>query len=134
MEFKIVVDGKPVSWAAHKGYGKRAFNPKFKERKYYQWIIKDQCELSAPIKTAVKVNVMYHMIMPTSFSKKKKLQALSGNLAHVKRPDLDNLNKFLMDCLKGIIFEDDSQVYKIECEKIYADKPKTVINIYSNPS
>lgn len=45
---------------------------------------------------------------------------------HTKKPDLDNLIKLLKDSLKGIVWHDDSQVYRTEAEKSYTAKEPMV--------
>ena len=48
-----------------------------------------------------------------------------------KKPDIDNLIKFVMDSLSGHngFFLDDNQVYTIYAEKLYSDNPRTEILI-----
>ena len=51
-------------------------------------------------------------------------------LHHIKKPDLDNLVKAIKDALKGICYRDDSQIVRINAEKIYAtDKTGVVISL-----
>jgi crossover junction endodeoxyribonuclease RusA len=38
---------------------------------------------------------------------------------HTKRPDLDKLIRAVLDALKGVVYEDDSQVVNIEAMKVY---------------
>lgn len=40
---------------------------------------------------------------------------------HVIKPDKDNLEKFVFDCMEGVVFHNDSQVYAGETVKRYAD-------------
>ena len=44
---------------------------------------------------------------------------------HIVKPDTDNLVKFVKDCLNGIVWKDDCQVYKIHALKEYSDTPMT---------
>lgn len=125
----VIIEGLPVPWAAHKGYGKRSFNPRFKEKEYYQWQIKSQWNIAHPITGPVGLSIIYHLPIPKGTSKIRRLQMLHGRSHHIKKPDIDNLNKFLCDCLKTIVFEDDSQVWTLVAEKIYSDAPKTVVRI-----
>lgn len=39
-----------------------------------------------------------------------------------KRPDIDNLAKLVMDAMNGLVYEDDAQVVKLRCEKVYHEK------------
>lgn len=65
--------------------------------------------------------------IPSSWSKKKKLQAQDGQLAPTSRPDLDNYLKAVLDALNGIVFKDDSQVVILSALKQYGDKPGTTV-------
>ncbi len=126
---QIIIDGLPVPWAAHCGYGRRSFNPRFKEKEFYQWQIKSHWNQEAPLTAPVSITIVYHMPIPLGTSKPKRLQMLNQKIHHIKRPDVDNLNKFLCDCLKTIVMEDDSQVVHIDARKIYSERPRTVIDI-----
>ncbi len=47
---------------------------------------------------------------------------VSGLKKNIADKDLDNLLKTLFDTLKGIVFENDSQIIKISAEKIISSK------------
>ena len=126
----LIIDGIPVPWAAHKGYGKRSFKPRFKEREYYRWQIKAQYNQEKPIAGPVRLSLSFHLPIPKATSKVRRLQMLNGVMHHITRPDVSNFCKFAEDTLKGIVIEDDSQVVEINAKKIYADIPKTVISIF----
>jgi Holliday junction resolvase RusA-like endonuclease len=67
------------------------------------------------------------MPIPKSTSKKKRAQ-LIGN-PHVIKPDIDNLAKFALDVLNGIVYTDDACVFDLKVVKEYAEKPHTSIII-----
>lgn len=46
-----------------------------------------------------------------------------------KRPDIDNLAKFVLDVANGILYEDDNQVVSLVCKKRYGKEPRTEIII-----
>ena len=50
---------------------------------------------------------------------------------HTKKPDIDNMIKYVLDALQGQngYFVDDSQIIRIYAEKIYSDNPHTEIMI-----
>ena len=125
----IVIDGIPVSWRAHAGYGRKSFNPRYREREYYQWQIRSQWNQQTPISAPIRLDVAFHLPIPKATSKVRRLQMLNDKIHHICRPDVDNLNKFLNDTLKGIVFEDDSQVVALNSRKIYGETPKTVVNL-----
>ena len=39
---------------------------------------------------------------------------------HTQKPDIDNLEKVVLDALKGLVWKDDCQVFKVESEKCWA--------------
>lgn len=49
---------------------------------------------------------------------------------HCKRPDGDNLEKYVNDCLTGIVWKDDAQISWILRSKTYVDHPTGFIDIY----
>ena len=70
------------------------------------------------INTPVHVDITFHMPIPKGLVKSTRI----GD-PHVKRPDLDNLVKLVLDGItdsKGIWF-DDNQVVAISARKVYAN-------------
>lgn len=126
---QLQIDALPTPWAAHGGFGRRSFNPRFKEKEYVQWQVKAQYNRNKPIGGPVRLDISYYLPIPSGTSKVRKLQMLNGRMHHIKRPDLDNLNKFLCDALKKLIFEDDSQIQEICARKLYGESGKTVVRV-----
>lgn len=125
----LMIDGLPTPWTPSRITRTRhAFNPKYREKEYAQWQIKAQWNQSA-ISAPVAVEITFHLPIPSGTSKIRKTQMLNGVLKHIKRPDVDNLSKFAIDCIKGIVIEDDNQVYRLSAEKVYGLAPKTVIRV-----
>lgn len=54
--------------------------------------------------------VICHFLIPVPRHVKKLKRAKDHLLPHTKRPDGDNLEKFLNDSLNGIIWDDDSKI------------------------
>jgi len=79
--------------------------------------------LTGPIEAAIH----FFVPIPASFSKKKKL-AMDGQPV-LKRPDLDNYAKLVLDAANGILFIDDAQVWLLELHKNYAFEGKIVISM-----
>lgn len=76
----------------------------------------------------IGVRFYFHIEMPQSWSKKKKLQYLSE--PHCQKPDASNLIKFVEDALNNVLWTDDCLIAKITSEKIWAIEPKTIIEVY----
>lgn len=60
--------------------------------------------------------------IPDSWSKKKKQQALDGDI-RPRKPDWDNIGKAVSDALNGIAYKDDAQAYDARVIKRYGEKP-----------
>lgn len=82
-----------------------------------------------PIKEPIKIICNFYMPIPTSFSKKKKLQAKNKEIRPVVRPDIDNLLKLVLDALNNRFFLDDKQVVSLSVEKFYSEIPRTEVEI-----
>ena len=73
---------------------------------------------------ALRVELMFNMKRPKSLPKKVK--------HHIKKPDLDNLGKAVLDALSGICYNDDAQVIVLRMVKNYVlpnESPNVQINI-----
>ena len=69
----------------------------------------------------------FHFIPPKSWSKKKKSAAFD----HAIKPDLDNLEKSVLDALEGICFENDSQICRKSSSKRYGSTDQIIVTILS---
>jgi Holliday junction resolvase RusA-like endonuclease len=80
--------------------------------------VKEACRKEyqdAPLKGPLEVNVT--AVFPRkNFPKKQG----GGRVYHTAKPDRDNLDKAILDAMKGIIFEDDKQVCRGSISKVYA--------------
>jgi Holliday junction resolvase RusA-like endonuclease len=75
----------------------------------------------------VTLQVVFHMKMPATASKKKKLEM--DGAPHFARPDFDNLLKYVNDVAQGILFDDDCIVAQVCGCKQYSFQPRTEITI-----
>lgn len=85
--------------------------------------------LKSPLTGALRVDVYFYIPIPKSWSESKKRLAEQGLVLPTVTPDIDNLQKMILDCLKGgIAFNDDKQIVDISAHKRYGE-PKTVIEL-----
>jgi len=92
--------------------------------------ITPELQRSLPLTGPIRLRVCF--MMPTTKGwPKYKIEWINNGLLipHVKTPDLDNLIKWVKDCLNGWLWKDDSQVYQIEAYKIYSLEATTSIEI-----
>ena len=81
-------------------------------------------------KEYISIKIVFKFKVPKSYSKKKASEAIEGKI----RPstnDIDNLSKSVLDGLNGKAWKDDRYIYKIEAEKIFADKDCIEVEIES---
>jgi len=69
----------------------------------------------------VQVHIECNFNIPRSWPNAKKEKTVQEDWAHISAPDCDNLAKLYLDALKGIVFEDDSQVCYLSVTKKYTD-------------
>lgn len=63
-----------------------------------------------PTDKPVMVTFMFNFAVPKSCSKREQAKKLLGTCPYSNRPDLDNIEKAVMDALNGMAFKDDCQV------------------------
>lgn len=107
------------------------YDPQKNEKEKCKWQIKSQFH-NKPFTSPVAVEIKFFMPIPKSSSSVRKREMVANILQHIKKPDIDNLLKFILDCMNGIVFDDDCQVFAIKSEKVYAEHPCTLINIHTN--
>lgn len=82
-----------------------------------------------PFQGEVTMTVTALVPIPTSFSKRKRQNAIDGIIRPVTRPDADNYAKAALDGCSGILFRDDSQVTDLIIRKRYAADPRLVVTM-----
>jgi len=88
-------------------------------------------ELSGPIHGPVRVTIHATFAPPPSWSQKKRQTLL--HRFHVQRPDLDNIEKAVLDGLNGVAFFDDAQVAILNSTKVWGEEARTVITVEALP-
>ncbi|MDD7758796.1 MAG: RusA family crossover junction endodeoxyribonuclease [Aerococcus suis] len=84
-----------------------------------------------PFEKYVPIEITIDFYIPTlkSFSKKRTAEAEKKYILPVKRPDLDNYTKGVLDGLNGVLFHDDGQIVKMTLNKFYSQTPRIEIEI-----
>lgn len=67
--------------------------------------------------------------IPSSWSKKKKEQAISGLIRPISKPDCSNVFKAIEDALNLVVWKDDSQVVEGKFSKFYSETPRAIVSI-----
>jgi len=127
-ELKIVIYGEPVPQGRPKfariGNHVHAYDPQ-KSKNYKQlvryWVTQHLKKIDGfkPYENALYVDLTFYMSIPTSWSKKKRIEADSGVVRHIKKPDADNLVKSVTDSCNGLLWTDDAIISDLHVRKRY---------------
>ena len=82
---------------------------------------------SKPLEGAVEAYIYITHAIPVSYSKKRRLACLSGEEKHLKKPDLDNTAKAVIDGMSGVVMNDDSQITSLHITKVYGEIGKVEV-------
>ncbi|MFA7581869.1 MAG: RusA family crossover junction endodeoxyribonuclease [Candidatus Paceibacterota bacterium] len=128
-ELTITIPGKPIAKKRprffRKGQYVGTYNDQRTEEGRWLFYAQEQIQEMIPQGTPVELRCVFHMPVPKGTSKKKR----ESLLYHTKKPDLDNLVKFVKDCLNGVLWHDDGQVSELHAGKLYRDEPQTVLTV-----
>jgi len=95
--------------------------------------LKKQHHLQPPMDVPLLATITFFMPL-AKYLRESGRNNLRGKY-NPKRPDLDNLIKYILDAANGILYTDDSLIVQIFAKKIWADEGKTELeleNAYGN--
>lgn len=137
MTIHLVIPGEPVAQGrpriSTQGGHVRAYDPA-KSRDYKQYIrmaATQQVGTTPPLEGALALGMCVYRAIPKSFSKRRREAAERGEVRPITKPDLDNYVKAAKDALKGIVWQDDSQIvaYVEPFGKFYSERPRIEITV-----
>lgn len=85
-----------------------------------------------PATGPVQVKITAYFLVPKSWPRRRKQEALAGLIAPTVVPDCDNILKVAADALNGIAWADDKQITYAEVQKHYAVTPRMEIEIWES--
>lgn len=133
----IWVDGDPQGkgrprFSTRNGYA-TAYTPK-KTSDYENLIANEyiRSENYEMFTGSVGIEINAYFSIPKSLSKKKKQQMIDSNILPLKKPDIDNIAKIVLDGLNDVAWVDDKQVVSLTTTKYYThdDRPGLEIIVY----
>ncbi|MFZ3585153.1 RusA family crossover junction endodeoxyribonuclease [Loktanella sp. DJP18] len=86
-------------------------------------VVRDAIKGRPPITGPVKLIMSFVIAIPESWPAWKRDAALDGFIVPTGRPDMDNLEKALLDAFNGILIVDDAFVIERDARKIYGTLP-----------
>ena len=133
--------GKPIAKKRHRFFKRGKFtgtyNSQRTEEGRFLWEVTSQLPEGFEIFSGpLVINIFAEFARPKShFGSGKNAKKLkdSSPQHHTQTPDTDNIAKFVLDCLNGIIFEDDKQVVSLFISKGWGHMGSTVIIVDFRP-
>lgn len=112
--------------------GRFAYTPK--ETVSYENLVKLQYQAQCgnhryPDDVPLIVAIFAHIEPPQSASNIKKTRMLNQAEYPLKKPDVDNVAKIILDALNGIAYRDDKQVVTLIVKKSYAGESGVGVTI-----
>lgn len=112
--------------------GRFAYTPK--ETVSYENLVKLQYQAQCgnyryPDDVPLIVAIFAHIEPPQSASNIKKTRMLNQAEYPLKKPDVDNVAKIILDALNGIAYRDDKQVVTLIVKKLYAGESGVGVTI-----
>lgn len=78
----------------------------------------------------VEVCLTIYRSIPSGMPQWKKRAAVYGYIPPLKKnADIDNIAKLVLDAMTGVVYEDDCQVFKLNCESKYSEQPRVEVEI-----
>lgn len=126
---RIQIDGIPIPDARPRVTRYGTYNPRQREKNKIKTYLLSLGR--KPYSGPLRVSLFFIMAIPKSSSKNKRISMLANDITHTKKPDLDNLVKFIFDSCNTVLFDDDRQIIELKASKRYGEKPSTIIDIES---
>lgn len=129
----IIVSGKPKGKQRARKGGGHWYNPQKSDMAIIKRIIEQQLPedfIRIPKGVPVIVNWTIFFEPAKSQKTKKFLDLIKDDMyPYIKKPDRDNADKLILDCMSKIVFYDDNQAYGGEIYKYYSTNPRTEIEV-----
>ena len=131
----VVIYGEPQAKGrprfAKRGNFISTYTPK--ETLSYENLVKveyrEQCANYYPEKE-LTCEITAYFGIPKSTSKKKEKFMIEKEIRPMKKPDIDNIAKIILDALNGVAYKDDTQIVNLIVRKYYSDRPRIEFDIY----
>jgi len=128
----IIIPGKPIAKArprfARRGKFVKTYSAQETEESKFYMLAREQIKdkLSGP----VIVSIYLYFKRPKSHygtGRNAGVLKVHAPMEHSQKPDIDNVVKFIFDCLNGLAWDDDAQVIGLNVFKIWGDCDQTYI-------
>ena len=131
---EITIPGQPIAKMRHRlttvnGFA-RQYDPQQKEKDWFKRMLLAEVKTPNLEEKPLAVDLIFKMDAFKGATKAETAIRLWYGMANpTTKPDLDNLEKFSLDCGNGILWPDDRFIVRLSSKKIYAKDPCTIISI-----
>lgn len=141
MTVRFFVPGKPVAKArartVTRGKGGRAllFAKTFTPSKTvnYETQVAEHASVAMNghelMRGPIELEVDMLMPIPSSWSEKRQLAAMHGEIRPTKKPDATNVLKSIEDACNCVVWRDDSQIVESRQRKLYSSRPGVRVTV-----
>lgn len=130
-EFEVIGDIKGKARPRVNTYTCKAYTPT--NTKDYELLVKQYFKIKyprfVPLENRIAVKIIATFKVPKTTTKKDREQIEKGLISPTKKPDIDNIVKIILDALNQMAFKDDTQITKLEVEKVYGEEEKVYVAI-----
>lgn len=129
-EYIYTIKGNPTPLQRPRFSKGNTYDPQASEKEEHMWELKYQHlkHFKKAFTDPLSLEVFFYMSFPHSMSPKKRDElALTP---HFKRPDIDNLLKWVLDVGNGVIWEDDALIHHVVTLKAYDHEARTEIRVH----
>lgn len=136
-EIRLSIPGVPNSQKRHRhlrvGNFTRSYDPSSTEKEDFLYKSIYENKPAAPITKPISLLIFFYMPRPKSHygtGKNSGILKKTAPLFHTNTPDIDNMQKFVLDSLNHVYWKDDKQIYNVSAEKLYDENPRTEIHMF----
>ena len=132
---KLTLKGIPLAKMRSRKGGNHWYNPQSVEMERDRRLLRQQLPVDFyPAQSYIPVVVNTTWFFPPNkveMKQKKFLDLIRDETyPYIKKPDLDNLDKYIKDIMSGLIYFDDKQIYGSIINKFYTiDNPRAEIEV-----
>lgn len=118
--------GKPKSCMRPKFSRFGTYDPQAQEKRDSRKELLQQFH-QEPFEGPIQIQLFFNFSPPKGVAKKRINSYYDGEVEYTKKPDIDNLIKYVLDVMNKTVFRDDAQVTDIIAKKSYTRTEGTVI-------
>jgi len=132
---KLIIHGQPQAKmrarTCRRGREAFTYDPQDAEKTALKWKIKHTYH-ELPNVNPLYIKLDFYLL-PALSDPTRNLK-LHGVEEHTNKKDIDNLEKFFLDCANKILYNDDSQIISINSSKQWSENPRTEVEIITKDS